>query len=264
MPIWAYEIQPVPLALLMFAFGQVASLAGLFLARRYLLPRLEFSDGINDAISGTVQAIGVFYGITVGLIAAGVWNTYSSSSDLVAREASCISSLYHDVRSLPEPSRGQACSLLRRYVDCIIEDDWPRQRQARHGTQAVGVLDTLQDVLYDYEPRTEGDRVRYAEILASYNRVVQHRQLRIDAVDGGLSTNMWFVIWAGAAVAIGVAYLFNIRDWKIHAGLVSLMAAFLGLLLFMIVVNDRPFYGEICIQPESYRLLLAGPMCNTH
>jgi len=27
-----------------------------------------------------VQAIGVFYGITVGLIAVGVWNTYSNAS----------------------------------------------------------------------------------------------------------------------------------------------------------------------------------------
>jgi hypothetical protein len=32
----------------------------------------------------------VFYGITVGLIAVAVWNTNTSASDMVSREASAI------------------------------------------------------------------------------------------------------------------------------------------------------------------------------
>ncbi len=34
------------------------------------------------------------------------------------------------------------------------------------------------------------------------------------------------------------------------------MAGFLGLVIFMIVINDRPFSGPNGIQPHSYQLVL--------
>lgn len=110
MPLWAYEISPLQLALIMVARIEAVSLVGLLLARRFLLPHLRFHDGVNDAISGTVQAIGVFYGITVGLIAVGVWNTNSNSDDLVSKDAASIGALYRDVSGYPEPARGKSGS----------------------------------------------------------------------------------------------------------------------------------------------------------
>ena len=73
MPIWVYNVPPLVLALLMVVTIAGVSLVGLLLTRRFLLPRFHYHDGVNDAISGTVQTIGVFYGITVGLIAVGVY-----------------------------------------------------------------------------------------------------------------------------------------------------------------------------------------------
>ena len=87
MPIWLYQVHPLITAISLIVFIETLSLVGLLLTRRIVLPRLNYNERINDAVSGTVQAIGVFYGITVGLIAVGVWNTYSSSSDLVSKEA---------------------------------------------------------------------------------------------------------------------------------------------------------------------------------
>ncbi len=114
MPQWAYEISPLKLALIMVAMIEVVSLIGLMLARRFVLPHLRFHDGVNDAISGTVQAIGVFYGITVGLIAVGVWNTNSTADDLVSKEAAAISGLYRDVSSYPEPTAFEPAGFVAR------------------------------------------------------------------------------------------------------------------------------------------------------
>src|SRR5215216_2527217 len=103
MPIWIYEIPPWQAALVMVLFVETISLVGLFLTRRFVVPRLHYGEGVNDAISGTVQAIGVFYGITVGLIAVGVWNTNSNASDLVSKEASSIGMLFRNVSGYPPP-----------------------------------------------------------------------------------------------------------------------------------------------------------------
>lgn len=256
MPQWAYQISPIQLALVMVMVIEALSLIGLLLTRSLLLSHLRYHDGVNDAICGTVQAIGVFYGITVGLIAVGVWNTNSSANDLVSKEAASIGALYQDVSGYPEPVRGALQEGLREYTHAVIEKVWPEQRQGRTLDVGTRILGKFQDTLLDFEPATPGQVALHDEALKEYNILVEHRRLRIDAVGEGLSQVMWMVIWVGAAISIGVAYLYKIDDAKLHVILVALMAGFLGLVIFMIVINDRPFSGPNGIQPHSYQLVL--------
>ena len=256
MPIWLYEVTPLYSALLIVAFVELLSLAGLLAARRYLIPRFHFGTGINDAVSGTVQAIGVFYGITVGLIAVAVWNTNSSASDLVSREASAIGSLYRDVSGYPSPLREELQGILRQYTVFIIDDAWPAQRKGEIAAPGKSIMDDFQAKLYTFEPANQSQMALHTETLRAYNHLIEYRQLRIDAVKSGLSSTMWAVIWIGAAISIGVAYFYQIVDVKLHATLVILMSGFLAAVLFMIVINDKPFFGAVSISPEPYELIL--------
>jgi Protein of unknown function (DUF4239) len=256
MPIWAYNMSPLQLALMMVGCIEAASLVGLLLARRFILPHLRFHDGINDAISGTVQAIGVFYGITVGLIAVGVWNTHSNDADVVSKEAAAIGALYRDVTGYPQPVREKLQNDLKGYTQALIDQIWPAQQEGRLVNVGTQFMDDFQSTLYSYEPTTPGQTALHGETLHGFNNLIAYRRLRIDAVGGSLSSVMWAVIWVGAAISIGVAYLYRIEDSRIHIILVALMAGFLGVVLFMIVINDRPFSGRNSIQPDAYRLIL--------
>lgn len=256
MPLWVYNISPFVLALIMVAVIEAVSLAGLFLTRRFVLPRLRFHDGINDAVGGTVQAIGVFYGITVGLIAVGAWNSSATAADLVSNEASAIGALYRDINGYPQPTRNALRSELLSYTRGVIELDWPAQREGRREDSGTGMLDELQFTLFAFEPSTQGQAALHAEALTAFNNLSQQRRLRLNALTATLSRVMWAVIWIGAAFSISVAYLFSIEDPKMHALLVGLMAGFLAIVLFMVVVNDRPFYGYVYVSPQPYERVL--------
>lgn len=258
MPIWLYEVSPILAALVMVTFIEFAALIGLMLVRRHLIPRLHYDDGANDAVSGTVQAIGVFYGITVGLIAVGVWNTSSNAAELVSREAASLGALYRDINSYPSPLREELHAKLREYTVFVIEQAWPAQQRG-HGQSIHNgtlILDDFQQKLHSFQPGSLSQSTLHAETLRAYNNLLEYRHLRIDAVGGGLSKVMWAVIWAGAAISIGIAYFFNIPDIKLHAILVALMGGFLAMVLFMIIINDKPFYGFVSISSEPYKLVL--------
>jgi hypothetical protein len=259
MPIWLYDVPPLNAALIMVVFIETISLLGLLLARRFVLPKLHYSEGVNDAISGTVQAIGVFYGITVGLIAVGVWNTNSNASELVSKEASSISALYRDISGYPAPLRDELRADMRRYTVFVIEQAWPAQQKGQGQALDGGtrILDDFQARLYTFEPSTAGQAALHTETLRAYNHLLEVRRLRIDAVGSGLSPVMWAVIWLGAIISIGVAYFFMIEDPKLHAILVALMGGFLAIVLFMIIINDKPFYGYSSISSDPYKLILA-------
>src|ERR1044072_514715 len=238
MPTWLYEVSPHTAALIMVAFIESVSLAGLIVVRRVLIPRLHYHEGANDAVSGTVQAIGVFYGITVGLIAVGVWNTNSNASDLVSREAASIGFLYRDLGGYPSPVREDLRSKLRAYTVFTIEQAWPAQSKGQILDGGSEILETFQTTLFTFQPANSSQGALHQETLRAYNSVIEYRRLRVDAVGSGLSNIMWSVIWVVAIISIGVAYLFKIEDPKMHAILVSLMSGFLAMVLFMIVIND--------------------------
>jgi hypothetical protein len=256
MPLWVYNVPPLVLALLMVVTIAGVSLVGLLLTRRFLLPRFHYHDGVNDAISGTVQTIGVFYGITVGLIAVGVWNTNSNAADLVSKEAASIGVLHQDIGGYPSPLREELRAKLRDYTVFLLDVTWPEQRRGRVERSDRRILDDFQAKLYGFEPATPGQAAIHSETLATYNKLIEHRRLRVDAVLGGLSGIMWYVIWIGAVISTGVAYLYRIQDAKLHSLLIALMSGFLAVVLFMIVINDKPFYGTVSISPEAYKLIL--------
>jgi hypothetical protein len=251
-----YHIPPWLLATVMILIFEIFSLGGLLLVRRYVLPRLHFHDGVNDAISGTVQSIGVFYGITVGLIAVGAWTNYQNSLGLVSQEAAAIGVLYRDAGGYAEPTRTQLQTSLRDYTENLINVTWPAQQRGQILSTNVAVVTDIQTTLLAFEPTTENQKIIQAETLSAFNNLVNARRLRIDAVRGELSPVMWSVIWLGAAITIAVGFFFFIEDPKLHMVLTGLTAAFIGIVLFVIVINSRPFVGGFSIQPDSYRVIL--------
>lgn len=256
MPLWAYQISPLSMALIIVVSVEAVAIAGLLLLRRFAVPHIRFNDGVNDAISGFVSTIGVFYGVTVGLLAVEVWNTWSSAAELVSKEAAAIGAVYHDVSSYPLPVREKLQSGLREYTHIVVEQIWPAQQEGRIVSADERVLDNFQSLLHAFAPSTPSQTALHTGTLAAYDKLIEYRRLRLDAVGSGLSTVMWAVIWVGAAISISVTYFYDIRDPKLHVTLVALMAGFLAIVLFTIGTNDKPFFGRVVVSPNSYTLIL--------
>jgi hypothetical protein len=253
---WFYHIPTWLLAVTMIIIFEVFSLGGLALVRRYVLPRIQFHDGVNDAVSGTVQSIGVFYGITVGLVAIGAWTNYQNALGLVSQEATAIGVLYRDLSGYPEPIRTQMQTSLKDYTENVINVVWPIQQSGVITSTNSAVLDDLQTTLLSYEPTTESRKILASETMSAYNNLINARRQRILAVDSELAPAMWGVIWIGAAITIGVSFFFFLKDIKLHMLLTGLAAAFIGMVLYVIVINSRPFIGSYSIQPDSYQVVL--------
>ena len=163
--------------------------------------------------------------------------------------------VYRDVAGMPSPWREELTAKLREYLEIVVQREWPEQRKGIIPSAGTTALNEFQVKLFAYEPTTAGQTALHSEALRAFNRLADSRRLRLNAVSSGLSGTMWGVIWVGAIISIGVAYLFKIEDAKMHAVLIALMGGFLAMVLFMISINDRPFYGVVSISPEPFQLL---------
>lgn len=237
------------LLLCLFAIG------GLLLVRRHVLPRLRIHHEDSHFSGAMVHSVMVFYGLAAALIAVNVFETYADVSKIISQEATALAALYRDVSAYPEPIRSPLQKDLRDYVNYVIHEAWPLQQRGQVPSGGVERMNRFQDKLFTFEPATEGQKLLHAETLRAYNNMIQARRLRLDAVGTGLPGVMWVVILMGAVISLGASFFFKVEDVRLHGIQVTLLAMFIGLVIFMILALDRPFRGDLGLQPAPYQLI---------
>jgi hypothetical protein len=159
------------------------------------------------------------------------------------------------VSSYPEPIRLDLQKELREYTDQVIHGAWPLQRRGKIPTAGIEHMNRFQAVLDRFEPATEGQKILHAETLRAYNLLIQARRLRLDAASTSLPAVMWAVIVVGAFISLTACFFFKVEDARLHGILVTLLAIFMGLVIFMIFALDRPFRGDLGLPADPYQLI---------
>lgn len=250
-----FELPLVVSGLVIIAAFCLFAIGGLLLVRRFVLPRLRI-DHHDAHFSGTmVHSVMVFYGLALALIAVNVFETYADVSKIVSTEASSLAMLYRDVSTYPEPIRSQLQSQMREYVYQVIHEAWPLQARGQVPSGGVALMDRFQLTLASFEPATEGQKLLHAEALRAYNNVIQARRMRLDAVNTHLPGVMWTVVILGAVISLCASFFFSVDDVRLHAILVTLLAMFIGLVIFMTLALDRPFIGDLGVSADPYQLI---------
>lgn len=255
MPEFIFHV-PLPVAGCLIIGSLCAySLIGLILVRRFVIPRLKVSRDDSDFTGAMVQAVMVFYGLAVALIAVSVWETHSQVSGVVSMEASRLGGLYRDVSGYPEPIRTELRDELCGYTDYVIREAWPQQRKGIHPTGGVTWMNRFQATLIPFQPTNDSQKILHAEALRAYNQLIEVRRLRLDAMLVRLPNALWFVIIFGACISLGSTFLFKVHDIRLHATQVLLLSIFVGLVVMLILAFDRPFLGDLGIDPSPYQLV---------
>ena len=202
-----------------------------------------------------MQSAMVLYGLVAALTAVSVWTKHSQVSDTVSSEATAIAGLWRDLGGYPQRERDSMREVLRGYTDQIIQEAWPEQRQGRVPRTGVEWMDRFQAQLFAFEPASEGQKILHAQTLSAYNRMVEARRQRLDAVNTGLPGVMWFVLLPGAMGCLLMSLFFPVEDVRYQAILVAGLSGFVAMVLFVIISLDRPFHGAMAISADSYQLV---------
>lgn len=233
----------------------VLSIIGLFIFQRFARGRLQLSEHLNNQVIFFASMIGMFYSLTAGMIAVGVWTSYRTAEHVVSSEATSIGCLYRDIGGYPDPIRTQLQGEVRSYVDFILTKAWPLQRQGLPTDEATRKLTKLEGLLVQFEPTTSGQQILHSQVMTQYNQVAALRRQRLNAIGGGLPSVMWSVVLIGAFLTITVTYLLDINR-KLHFIMTGFLSMFIGLVVFVIASLDRPLSGPLALESRPYQLVL--------
>ena len=195
---WIYDVPNWLLGLLLVALFAGGAAGGL-LATRGLARRLYGPPpGANDVVSYYLGAFGVFYGLTLGLIAVASWQNFTDLDRLVAEEAAALRVLDRGAGWYPPPTRGVLRGRLLEYAGFVIDEEWPAQRRGEVLEAAQARLTAIEEPLVAFEPATAGQQAAHAEALRAYARYLELRRERaFGATATGLPAVVWYVLLAG-------------------------------------------------------------------
>jgi len=253
---WVYDISNFKFALLTLAAFITFGISGLYGARWFLGRRRSHVIAENDIVGFYFAAIVGFYGITLGLISVGVWQTFSDADNKSTLEAAAIESLFRDFSSYPEPPRKALQTALLNYTDNVINSAWPQQRAGQTPRGGTELMNEIQKILYPFEPQTQGQIAIHREALSQFNTLSERRRLRVLSAKSGLPATIWWVVILGAAASIALTWLFSVESVKRHAFLTGVYSALIGLLIFLIAALDNPYRGEFSVGPDAFELVL--------
>lgn len=260
---WLHDCPPWLSAPATLALFVGVAIGGLLSTRGWMRRRGVHALIDNNVVGWMFSAMLAIYAITIGLTAVASWSNAVAAGNITSLEAAEIAAVYRDVDGYPEPVRSQLHGLLRTYVEDVIRAAWPAHRRGDVWHDGTAKVNAFQRALYAFEPTSDGQKIVHAEALDAFNRVVETRRQRLEAVRHGIPGTLWSVVLVGAALAISASWVFTLESIGLHAIMSALLAAMIGLLVFFIAVTDRPFHGSNGIGSDAYELVLRDLIAKT-
>jgi hypothetical protein len=260
---WIYDLPNWLLWVAIVGLFTAIGLAGLYLTRSWVR-RLHHTDhSHNDIVGFYLAAVTVFYGITLGLVAVGTWETYSDVQNRVDHEAIALGGLYRDISAYPDPIRIALQNDLRAYTRQVIDVGWPMQQRGIVPNNASGALSDFQRDFMSFEPTTERQKILAAEAYRAFNDLTEARRARLNSVTAEMPGPLWLVVIAGAVLSIATTWFFHTASFRMHLWMTVLFSVLIGLLIYLVASLDNPYRGRVSVSPEPlqrvYEQIMVSP-----
>lgn len=226
-----------------------AACIGLIIFHR--LVHLEIRRTHNELTGFTLAMISVTYAVLLAFIAIATWESYAHAETIVDNEADYIGSIYRDTQGLPPAMGHDIRSDVRRYVEIVIHQEWPRQQAGKVPHQGWEPLRRIQSAIVTMHPDTDGQADIEIELLRTLNMLYRARSSRLAAAQGHIPDVIWWIIFIGAGLTVGCTYLFGFHDFRMHLVLTTAVSTSLALVIVLIIALDYPFRGKVSVTPEA-------------
>jgi hypothetical protein len=210
-------------------------------------------EGEHNDVAGFILAVvGVVYAVILAFIVIVTWEQFRDARAIVDREAGGLRSLYRDSRSLPEPGRTRIGELVVRYGQEVSTGEWTAMEKGESSPAAFDLITEMFTTLGGVNVTTPTQETFLSDALVRLNDVAEDRAQRITVAEEGMVSVLWAAIVLGGVMTVGFSLLFGVSNERLHYLMVGVFAAVLALQIFVILVLNHPFSGDVRVGPEPF------------
>src|SRR5262245_19461925 len=246
---WLHNL-PVPwMAAVVFGFTYL--LAAAIFAIVAKLASEERARSFKSISPGMLPVLGIIFGLFVAFTAAQVRNDSDRANTAVSREASALRASVLLAAALPAEQEAKLRGLLRDYVQHAVTVEWPEMaRQAASLRTAPPALTEALQFVATMAPQGAGQATAQREIVADLQTALDARRQRIIVSLAEVNPVKWWCLYLQAACALLVIGLVHCDNRLAGSVAMGLFATGVAASVLLIAAHDRPFTGQISVNPE--------------
>jgi len=246
---WLHNLPVEWLALVIFTIVYLTAAA--IFAIIMLLAKGERAQAFKRISPGLLSPLGAIFGLLVVFTVFQVFSDFDRAKMAVDREASAIRTVVLMAASFPGEAEMQIRNLVRRHIDEAVSTEWPTMaKRAASLKVAPPALTEILRLALSLTPQSQGQILARHEIVRELENAMDARRERINLSRSTVNWVKWTCMFAQAVcalVAIAMVHSDNRAAAVIAMGIFATGVAVSGVL---IATHDRPFSGDIHVQPD--------------
>jgi len=225
---------------------------GTWLFRKYI--KLKYLRSHNEAVGYIFALLGGFYGLLMGFVVFFVWDSLNQAQNNASHEGSLARGLYRDIRYYPDSTLMRP--LMKSYVSyvhSVVDREYPDMEHLKKFD--IDNRKYFNEVFREMEKLDEHDP-RVEQMFRHLNDLATYRGLRLLDASSEIPIEIWVPLILGSFVILVFAMLVDVESRSLHIVVNALLGAFIGLVIYLIIIIDHPFTGKMRIHPEEYVAIL--------
>jgi len=206
----------------------------------------------NDVAGFLFSAVGVIYAVVLGFVVVVVWEKYDVTVSNVEAEVAAVADLYRSVGAYPEPLRSEVRSELGRYVDQMIQAEWPLMSADVNINPDVLILERAAHQVETFVPKTAAQSNAQQAATAQVVRLFDSRRDRLIHSAPSVPGVLWFALVIGALAMLAFAFLFGSENRPAQLVMTAILAGLIAVLFVVIDEFDSPFSGSVSISDDGW------------
>jgi hypothetical protein len=158
----------------------------------------------------------------------------------------------HNTSSFPEPARSKVYEQLRAYAQFVINEEWRTMDEVtlehEESAGALAAIDSIWNIYRDLPP-SQVD----AHTTDSLDNLSTQRAIRLQCNVAALPDVLWLGLLLGAVVTISYCVILHMKNIQLHAALTALLTGLIATCIWMIVMINHPFAGEVHVSTAAFQ-----------
>ena len=209
---------------------------------------------VNNEVAGFKYAtLGVSYAVLATFLMVSVWEKFEQAEESVNKEATALMGLFHLAETLPAADFILVERLLENYLNHVFQAEIPMMRQGggnyRDGDLA---LDNLGRTILDVVAASDLPNPILDGLIDAYVDIIHARRARVIAAQGALPEILWWFVVIGGLITVGFTFFFASQNIVAQAAMTGLLSIVIMSLVFVTVMMNHPFVGDIAIDLTPY------------
>lgn len=248
---WLASEVPEWVSILAFLVGLPAFMLLLQVMVQRIMP--QWQRGRHNDVAGVMlSAAVVVYSVAIGLCVVTLWGKLDDAHRATEAEATNLAALAESSHVFDTTVQDRIRTEVVAYNRDVIAG-WALRIRGEPVATVKADLDALAGTVAGLSPTTEAQRAFVDDAVTRLARASELRAVAVrSARDQQLPGVLWIAVLGGSVVVLALCLTCGVRDGVLRRILLAGVAATVGINLFLVVELNYPFYGQICVGPDSY------------